>query len=425
MKQASTFTAAMILGIVGSAAAYPKIECEAGARNSGVDNVASAVIRVADPHESSGMFTSYYQPLNAAQAASVSKDGAKSKAMLMVTQNDQVIKVEVVGDALTAWVNGVRLPEDRIRRDGESVVLLRNDDGEMYRFRVFQNASGDPWIGIGSVQATGGSPPVTPPKVMLGIHMSEPDDKLLAHLGFSEGTGVQIEKVIEGAPAASGGLAAGDIIVTVNGVEGVTVDSFRSQIADRSPGDVLRLGVIRKGKRIDVNVTLAPYDAKLLGVTPQSVFGAPSTGAWMTDRAYVTPRVPRTEEFQQLLTELQMQRDGTVTLHKEQVERLRELARQMYDLEGRFVAPRSGGLGGSVPYTGDMTVFRFPGVEQRELYLAPVPRGGMAPRVPSPPETPRLMTPRSSDDALTQRMERLEAKLDRLEKLLERLEKSR
>ena len=49
---------------------------------------------------------------------------------------------------------------------------------------------------------------------------------------------------------------AADLIVKLNGRKIESVDSFLNEIESRKPGDVVRLTVLRNGRRVVVSVTL-------------------------------------------------------------------------------------------------------------------------------------------------------------------------
>lgn len=80
--------------------------------------------------------------------------------------------------------------------------------------------------------------------------------------------GVFVLKVNAGGPAAAAGLRAariergstvvpGDVIVAVDDKPVSTVPKLQARLDDFNPGDKVRLGILREGKRINVDVTLA------------------------------------------------------------------------------------------------------------------------------------------------------------------------
>lgn len=89
-------------------------------------------------------------------------------------------------------------------------------------------------------------------------------------LGITEMTGAYIISVAEGSPAAKAGLiggdqvtqitglpSGGDLIIAVDGREVRLFSDFLSYImANKSPGDEIVLEIIRKGKKMEVTLTL-------------------------------------------------------------------------------------------------------------------------------------------------------------------------
>ncbi len=65
--------------------------------------------------------------------------------------------------------------------------------------------------------------------------------------------------VIAGSPADKAGIKRGDIITAINGVKVGSAGTVSSLIGEYAPGDTVQLAIIRDGKEIAVNVTLAAY----------------------------------------------------------------------------------------------------------------------------------------------------------------------
>ena len=68
--------------------------------------------------------------------------------------------------------------------------------------------------------------------------------------------GVLISDVVEGSPAEDAGLRRGDIVLELNGVHTTDVADFRSDIASAGPGSGVRLGIMRDGRALEVDVVL-------------------------------------------------------------------------------------------------------------------------------------------------------------------------
>ncbi|MFN4033882.1 MAG: trypsin-like peptidase domain-containing protein [Fimbriimonadales bacterium] len=82
--------------------------------------------------------------------------------------------------------------------------------------------------------------------------------------------GVLIRSVERDTPAARAGIEPGDVIVEVDGTPIRNEGQFRAVIADKGPNAKVRLGVLRDGKRIDLEATLTthPEDASESGKSP-------------------------------------------------------------------------------------------------------------------------------------------------------------
>jgi putative serine protease PepD len=81
-----------------------------------------------------------------------------------------------------------------------------------------------------------------------------------AYLGVSTGEGsggAVVQEVTPGAPAASAGLQAGDVIVAIGGEQVDGPDDVAAAIQDRSPGDSIPVEVQRDGQSQTLDVVLA------------------------------------------------------------------------------------------------------------------------------------------------------------------------
>ena len=79
-----------------------------------------------------------------------------------------------------------------------------------------------------------------------------------AEMAEAQGLGAQrgaiVANVTPGGPSERGGLQSGDIVTSVNGVNVKTSSELTREVAKAKPGDVLRLDVLRAGKRKDVEI---------------------------------------------------------------------------------------------------------------------------------------------------------------------------
>ena len=94
----------------------------------------------------------------------------------------------------------------------------------------------------------------------LGVTFPSPEaeDQLLREKGIKPGSvnGVYITGVQKGSAAAEAGLAAGDIIQSVDGNQIASSSEFSERIARHRPGDKVQMSYLRNGKSQNVTVTL-------------------------------------------------------------------------------------------------------------------------------------------------------------------------
>ena len=79
--------------------------------------------------------------------------------------------------------------------------------------------------------------------------------------------GYRLEAVVEGSPAESSGLRAGDVVVAVNGVRAAEEDEGEAMwMAHKQagPGQSVTWTVIRSGREKDISITLARMPADML-----------------------------------------------------------------------------------------------------------------------------------------------------------------
>jgi putative serine protease PepD len=93
----------------------------------------------------------------------------------------------------------------------------------------------------------------------IGIEGGDLDARTARDLG-TVGGAVE-SQVREDGPADAGGLAAGDVITSVDGVPVASMGALRILVRAHRPGDVVRLAVVRQSARRTVGVTLAERPA--------------------------------------------------------------------------------------------------------------------------------------------------------------------
>ena len=207
----------------------------------------------------------------------VGAPGAHSMIMLSQQDDDGTYQLTVKNGQMSAKVNGKQVPDDRIVKKGDEVRILDADGNVIATFTVgksnnaFFGVVGEPRTlvldelkAVPQVRSFGAAPGQSPPRVMIGITMSDAPDEVLK--------GIVVDRVLEGLPAGKAGLEAGDVIIGIKGAEDASQESLRGVLRKKSPGDELRVKILRDGTVEERIVKLEKYDGAKLGI---SVGGAP------------------------------------------------------------------------------------------------------------------------------------------------------
>ena len=89
----------------------------------------------------------------------------------------------------------------------------------------------------------------------IGVEPQNLSKELLESLGLSKNTqGVLLSGVLEGGPAAKGGVKPGDVLIAVNGNPTKDVRQLLNQIAQIAPGNDAKLKILRKDKELELTV---------------------------------------------------------------------------------------------------------------------------------------------------------------------------
>jgi serine protease Do len=90
----------------------------------------------------------------------------------------------------------------------------------------------------------------------LGVTIQALTQGLADSFGLDKPAGALVSAVEPRSPAARAGLRAGDVILKLNGREVTDSGQLPAEIAAMKPGTTVRLEVLQKGMRDDVNVTV-------------------------------------------------------------------------------------------------------------------------------------------------------------------------
>ncbi|WP_457567384.1 Do family serine endopeptidase [Desulfurobacterium sp.] len=88
----------------------------------------------------------------------------------------------------------------------------------------------------------------------LGVYIENVSPEVAAKFGIK--SGVIVTKVINGSPASKAGLRSGDIIVTYDGEPVKGVSDLQLKVVNTRPGERVKLGIIRNGKRETITVKI-------------------------------------------------------------------------------------------------------------------------------------------------------------------------
>ncbi len=93
-------------------------------------------------------------------------------------------------------------------------------------------------------------------RAWLGIGAARrPLDRRLAYVHGTGASAVEIQSVEAGSPAFYAGLSEGDLIVQLDGLQITDIDVLHRSLRDREAGTSIKLGVIRRGARLELDIT--------------------------------------------------------------------------------------------------------------------------------------------------------------------------
>lgn len=99
-----------------------------------------------------------------------------------------------------------------------------------------------------------------PQETWLGVAIEELSLELGRRLPIEPGTGLMVNEVKEGSPAAVAGLQRGDVLARLNEQTLVTFQQLKTLVMHRKPGDQVELTFFRKGEKRKVVVVLTLHD---------------------------------------------------------------------------------------------------------------------------------------------------------------------
>lgn len=88
---------------------------------------------------------------------------------------------------------------------------------------------------------------VDPKRPWLGVSLRPLTETERTQLGLEAGVGLLIDSVVEGSPAAKGGLKTNDVLVSWNGTALKSIDQIKEGMGKAKVGQMLKLEVVRRG----------------------------------------------------------------------------------------------------------------------------------------------------------------------------------
>lgn len=200
------------------------------------------------------------------------------------------IQLKVENGKITVKRNGKEVPADRIRTEDDGRVIILDENGDpIDNVRLFTGTGQDGgWIthdgenGLKFFEGEGlkgfqmleggegrgfwtGDEEGPAPKVMIGVHMTEPGEALEKHLHLKPGKSAIITGVFQGLPAEVAGIGEHDIIVAIDGSDDADAGTIRKILSSKEPGDTCTVRVIQSGEPREIKIKLQAFDQQKLG----------------------------------------------------------------------------------------------------------------------------------------------------------------
>lgn len=221
-----------------------------------------------------------------------SKTTSRSVTNYVVSDNDHSYELRMEDGHYIVKVDGKLVPDKQVKKKGDVIIAYDTKGEVIYEFQTGYSfsqsidvprtpqlpkvmraihtgntASGNVTIDL---QATAA------PKVMLGIYSDEPGESLREHLGI-KGDAIIVESVIKGLSADKAGIKDNDIIISIDGSDGVSSAGLTKILRKHAPGDNIEIVVLRKGTKMKLDTKLLAYDAVALG------HDSSSNSIWVTE----------------------------------------------------------------------------------------------------------------------------------------------
>ena len=96
----------------------------------------------------------------------------------------------------------------------------------------------------------------------LGININPVTPENAHFFNLKDASGAIVAQVVPDSPASKGGLKQGDVITELNGQKVADASGLQIAVSEMTPGTSVRLGVMRDGKPMTLDLTVGQYHAK-------------------------------------------------------------------------------------------------------------------------------------------------------------------
>ena len=112
----------------------------------------------------------------------------------------------------------------------------------------------------------------------LGVVIQKVTPELARNFGLTAPEGALVSDIVENSPAAKADIRRGDVIVSFDKKPIKDMEQLPKVVSETATGKMVKVGLVREGKRMDVDVTVAevedePRDAQVLTADTGKYFG--------------------------------------------------------------------------------------------------------------------------------------------------------
>ncbi|MCK5503973.1 MAG: DegQ family serine endoprotease [Thermodesulfovibrionia bacterium] len=102
----------------------------------------------------------------------------------------------------------------------------------------------------------------------LGVTIQNLTQELAGEFGLDKSFGALVTDIFDSSPAEKAGLKRGDVILEVNGNKIKNVETLRNMVAQSKVGNKIKLKILRDGKELSINATVAEFPQEIALAVP-------------------------------------------------------------------------------------------------------------------------------------------------------------